>query len=185
MSDRTYKILQHFPVHVKGMKLCFVVMYTSTMGRLHVYIAKVSWSDLFFFCEIDEQFVICCMGHRDILHAMFFFLITKWISVKATSGYIALQLYYVMTITQIFLSYMFGQQKGKWHENVNGITLIYKSWLKILIIHKNTCILMQRWHQHYVVVVFCYLYFTYKFVNIMTSFRSNYYTTNELDPMKW
>ena len=36
--------------------------------------AIVSWSDLFFFCEIDERIFICRMGHREILHIMHLFL---------------------------------------------------------------------------------------------------------------
>ena len=62
----------------KGMKLCFVVIQ-STMGRF--YKAMVSWSDLFFLCEIYGQMVVCRTGRTEILRAMFPFSVyfnRKW-----------------------------------------------------------------------------------------------------------
>ena len=41
------------------------------MGRS--YKAIVSWSDLFFFCELDENIVIILTGGRENLHAIHLF----------------------------------------------------------------------------------------------------------------
>ena len=58
--------------HTKTNEVMFCC-HKSTMGR--EYIAMVSWSDLFFFCEIHDKIAICRTVRREILHPMHFFCI--------------------------------------------------------------------------------------------------------------
>ena len=58
-----------------------------------IFKALVSWSDLVLFCGIDEETVICRTGYRETFQVMHLFVsvsLPNCISIKTTSGYIAL-----------------------------------------------------------------------------------------------